>query len=139
MIFDIKDLDTALKLYGKRSQERKHKIKFNCIQCGKEATLKLRTFRETEKPQLICRGCKCKNNGKIGWGNINAWTPEARKKREETCLEKYGVKNNLSRKEVYNAGIKASYSKESKLKRRNTMIEKFGGPSPLFSSKIKSK
>ena len=87
------------------------KVKCICDVCGKETKIRYRVFIENRKKGILvsCRSNSCTN-----------------KKREDTCMKKYGVKNVVQSQEVKN-------------KMQDTNLGRYGAKSPLGSKEIQDK
>lgn len=87
------------------------KVECQCDFCGKIKTIKYQDYNKNTKNQTVPYACcqKC-----------------AVKKREITCVNKYGVKNPAQVKEVQN-------------KIKETNMSKYGGPAPYCNKTIQQK
>lgn len=103
-----------------KSVNRLH-VKFNCIRCNSMVSRRADTFL---KFPFICKNCISKEIHN---------SPEVRKKTEETCLAKYGVKHNWASKELREKGQyktclekygNRNYNNQEKL--HETNIKKYG-------------
>ena len=89
----------------------KKMVKCTCDICGKEIKIRYMVFIENRKKGILvsCRSNSCTN-----------------KKREDTCMKKYGVKNVVQLQEVKN-------------KMQDTNLGRYGSKSPLGSKEIQDK
>lgn len=135
-IKNIEDYNNYKQLKPKRQYSSK-RVKFICTKCNRLALL---GFRNLEIP-FLCISCKLKER-------VN--TPEAKEKKRQTFLKKYGVenaaqsdivKNKTKETNLQKYGMEYVLStKQAHEKARKTNIERYGVPrySMLDSEKEKS-
>lgn len=93
------------------------KVSMICEKCGKHYT----RSKSRMKEHSLCRSCKMKETYKNDTLRLNAI-----KKREETCLQKRGVRN-------------VSQSKECQEKEKQTRLEKYGYEKPFMNKEFQKK
>ena len=111
-IKNIEDYNNYKQLKPKRQYSSK-RVKFICTKCNRLALL---GFRNLEIP-FLCISCKLKER-------VN--TPEAKEKKRQTFLKKYGVEN-------------AAQSDIVKNKTKETNMQKYGEITPFKNNDIKEK
>jgi len=102
------------------------------IQNKKEATL-FKNYGMTSNEIMI-------KNSKNEDGTSKCMSKEAKTKRENTLLEKYGTTDSLSIKDGRNRGIdKCNNDADVKAKRESTCLEKYGGKTSFHSKEVQDK
>ena len=89
---------------------------FNCIECGKEKSIQLKSFIKDKS--IICPSCKCIRTNQKLYGHKSSFSNEnVQIKAQKSQIEKYG-----------GIGLAAQDIKE---KARNTNLVKYGAENPL--------
>lgn len=110
------------------------RVKVKCDYCGKEKTITYNKYNKNTKKQTVpyacCNKCavsKYQDTCMERYGVKNVFQDEEIKlKQQQTCMEKYGVKNQFQAKEV-------------KEKCKETMLERYGAEHTLTSPILKKK
>lgn len=90
-------------------------IKFNCKYCGKEV---IKQYKMDFKYYYLCRSCSFKQGQIDIYGSWENYQKQRVKKQENTCIERFGIKNIFCDEEVHKRAIEKSKSKES-IEKRN--------------------
>ena len=68
---------------------RKETVKYTCVDCGAEATVSLRQFKERGKKKLTCQKCDTKKKNILKYGVDNVFkTPDFNKKYKKPVEKK---------------------------------------------------